>query len=128
MEKLSLSLVTKADLANRFGISEWLYPSYLTLALREAPLSEEEIGRLGIPFTAKLSLIRESIIKDRFARGMTDLLRSAKDAIEKVTGLRSDVTESPLPAENIGSPVKESATAIGDCECFHVLESNIDEQ
>ncbi|KAG8967795.1 hypothetical protein FRC05_001891 [Tulasnella sp. 425] len=56
----------RIELAEERGFREWLHPAYAKLCARDAPLTAEEGGRLGLERFAAIGWIREMELRERF--------------------------------------------------------------
>jgi len=59
LERMTLPVVQKIEIAHKFGIQNWYIPAYKALVKRSEALSLEEATQLGFEFAIKLAGIRE---------------------------------------------------------------------
>lgn len=82
MDSIVQDPLDRIQLADQYGLTEWLYPAYAKLCARDASLTAEEGRRLGFERLAALSRIREDDLK------ATQGLRAAQSTF----GLEGSVT------------------------------------
>jgi len=57
--------VAKINIAQTYNIQEWLYSSYASLVMRDAPLTDDEADTLGARLSMKLSRTREIVMRTK---------------------------------------------------------------
>ena len=65
LDESSMNTVVKIELARKFGVERWLLPAYVSIALRDAPLSQDEANCLGYDFVLRISRVREKVLRAR---------------------------------------------------------------
>ncbi|KAG2015317.1 hypothetical protein CC2G_008600 [Coprinopsis cinerea AmutBmut pab1-1] len=68
VESLALLLsedpITRMALARRYGVEEWLYPSYAELVRRAQPICREDVDAIGIETALKICSLRERCVEE----------------------------------------------------------------
>ena len=98
----ALSVLDRLALGRALGIPEWEYLAYAALAARTDPPSAQKAAQMGFETAFKISLVRETLVRDRTSPGPVD--GRLQDAISNVFQIRTfSVSELPKLRELVNS-------------------------
>ncbi|KAG8921499.1 hypothetical protein FRC01_000224, partial [Tulasnella sp. 417] len=83
MDSMTRDPFTRIQIADAYGLTDWLHPAYAKLCARDASLTFEEGRRIGFERFAALVKIREDDLKNTIRGGSTGRLVYWKTAETK---------------------------------------------